>query len=285
MTNDQPTNDEVADLLEQIADLLEIQDANPHRVRAYRSGAQTIREQSDSVARLLLERGRGALEELPAIGKGLAQIISEFVHTGQSNQQQRLRGELSPEALFTRVPGIGEELAERIVTQLNIDTLEELERAAHDGRLQSVEGFGSRRVDAVRHSLAGMLSRSALRRSRRAAEKGQQPSVALLLELDADYRRRAAAGELKRIAPRRFNPNNEAWLPIMHAERDGWSFTLLYSNTALAHQLGTTDDWVVIYYERDGREQQNTVVTETQGPLKGRRVVRGREDETRRYYA
>ena len=99
--------------------------------------------------------------------------------------------------------------------------------------------------------------------------------------MDAEYRRRAAAGELRRIAPRRFNPGGQAWLPVLHVDRDGWSFTALYSNTARAHELGTTRDWVVVYAERDGREDQCTVVTERSGALRGERVVRGREDECR----
>jgi len=90
--------------------------------------------------------------------------------------------------------------------------------------------------------------------------------------------------ELRKIAPKRFNPEGEAWLPIMHAEREGWNFTALFSNTARAHELGTTHDWVVIYYERDGYEDQATVVTAKSGPLKGKRVVRGRETECQRYY-
>ncbi len=85
---------------------------------------------------------------------------------------------------------------------------------------------------------------------------------------------------MRKIAPRRFNRSAEAWLPILHTERGDWRFTALYSNTPLAHQLGRTRDWVVVYYETDvSPEGQCTVVTETQGPLKGRRVVRGREGE------
>ncbi|HEX6386313.1 MAG TPA: helix-hairpin-helix domain-containing protein, partial [Anaerolineae bacterium] len=228
-------------------------------------------------------------DALPEIGQGLAQIIVEYVQTGRSGVLDRLEGEVTPEDLFTKVPGVGEELARRIVEELDIHTLEELERATHDGRLDTVEGFGPRRVKAVRVALAGMLSQSAQRRSRRAATgEGKaelaQPPVGLLLEVDAEYRRRAEADELKKIAPRRFNPDNEAWLPIMHTEREGWDFTVLYSNTARAHELGMTHDWVVIYYDRDGREEQSTVVTETSGPLKGKRVVRGRERESRQYY-
>jgi hypothetical protein len=89
---------------------------------------------------------------------------------------------------------------------------------------------------------------------------------------------------LTRIAPRRFNPEGKAWLPIMHDEQDGWNLTALYSNTARAHELGATHDWVVIYYERDGSQSQATVVTPKSGPLQGKRVVRGREVACQRYY-
>jgi hypothetical protein len=60
--------------------------------------------------------------------------------------------------------------------------------------------------------------------------------------------------------------------------------TVLFSNTARAHELGKTHDWVVIYYQKDGPEAQCTVVTETRGPLKGKRVIRGRERECRQFY-
>ena len=102
--------------------------------------------------------------------------------------------------------------------------------------------------------------------------------------MDDEYRVKAAADELKKIAPKRFNPNNEAWLPILHTEKEGWTFTALFSNTARAHDLGKTNEWVVIFFEKDGIEGQSTVVTETSGPLMGKRVVRGREIESMRYY-
>ena len=93
------------------------------------------------------------------------------------------------------------------------------------------------------------------------------------------------AGELPQIAPRRFNPDGKAWLPILHSARDCWHFTALYSNTARAHELGRTRDWVVVYfYDDHHREGQHTVVTETRGTLIGRRVVRGLEAECRAYY-
>jgi hypothetical protein len=110
--------------------------------------------------------------------------------------------------------------------------------------------------------------------------------VALLLDVDAEYRGRAEAGDLQKIAPRRFNPEHVAWLPMMHAQRDDWTFTALYSNTARAHELETTHDWVVVYgkHQDRGEETQHTVVTATRGPLVGKRIVRGRERECRAYY-
>lgn len=281
------SNEEIADVLDRIADLLEIQEANFHRIRAYRKGAQSIRSCQEPVSELVLEKGTDALQEIPFIGKGMASTISEFVRSGRSRVLDRLRGEVSPEDLFSQVPGIGEGLAHRITQELDIETLEELEQAAHNSRLRKIEGFGQKRIQAVRNNLAGILSGAAQRRTQRAhwekEEKGK-PEVGILLDVDAEYRRRAQAGRLKKIAPRRFNPQGKAWLPIMHGEREGWSFTALYSNTARAHQLGTVMDWVVIYYQRDGRENQCTVVTEKQGALKGKRVVRGREAECKRYY-
>jgi hypothetical protein len=259
-------------------------------VRAWRSGAGSVRGSAREVSEILAEGGIDGLDALPGIGKSLASAIAELVHTGRLRFLDRLEGEIAPEDLFTTVPGIGEELAARIHRELGIDTLEELEGAAHDGRLATLAGFGARRVRAVREALASMLSRSTRRRARRirqaeAAAPPERPDVATLLAVDADYRRRAAAGELRRIAPRRFNPEGRAWLPILHTERDGWQLSAMFSNTARAHELGTTRDWVVLYSERDGHEDQYTVVTERHGSLAGRRVVRGRETECQALYA
>jgi hypothetical protein len=78
----------------------------------------------------------------------------------------------------------------------------------------------------------------------------------------------------------------EAWLPVFHAARGNWRLTALLSNTRKAHELGKTKDWVVVYFHLDSEpESQCTVVTETRGPLAGRRVVRSREGECAGYYA
>ena len=275
-----PGNEEIADLLDRIADLLVAQEADGYRVRAYRAAAATVRGHPEALSRLLGREGVRGLEALAGIGRSIAGLIAEFVHSGRCPLLDRLEGQVSPEALLATVPGIGPGLAARIHAELHVDTLEELELAAHDGRLAALPGFGTRRTRAIRDAVGGVLQRAGRRRGRRLGQReSAAPTVATLLAVDAEYRRRAAAGELRRLAPRRFNPSGEAWLPILHAERDGWSFTALFSNTALAHELGRTRDWVVLYYERDGEEGQCTVVTEIRGPRAGQRVVRGRESE------
>jgi DNA polymerase (family 10) len=288
MGSSYPTNQEIADVLERVAALLEAQDANPYRIGAYRKAARHLASLEESVAELALSGDGERLEDLPDIGKSIAGAIREFVHTGRLSLLDRLEGQVSPEDLFSTVPGIGEELARRIHLHLRIDTLEELELAAHDGRLHDVPGLGDRRVRAIRDNVGAILSRSSRRRARRLRHlensRADDPTVSLILERDKEYRRKAETGQLRTIAPRRFNPEGKAWLPILHEESEGWSFTALFSNTARAHDLGKTRDWVVVYYEKDGHENQHTVVTESYGPLKGKRVVRGREKECMDYY-
>jgi hypothetical protein len=272
----------VANRLEEAARLLEIQGANPFRVRAYRRAAERVGSLGVPLREHIARGGYEALEALPDIGSGIAAAIRELLTTGRWNQLERLRGSLDSVGLFASLPGLGRELAERIHGTLGVDTLEALEAAAYDGRLSRVPGIGPRRTAAIRAGLATALGRQ--RRSAR-PRVAQRPTVELLLDVDAQYRTRAVRGELRRIAPKRFNPKGEAWLPIMHLEQEGWHFTALYSNTALAHELGRTDDWVVMYYyDGDHRESQCTVVTETLGPIRGLRVVRGRERECAALY-
>ena len=277
-----PCNALCAERLREAASLLEAQGANPFRVSAYRRAADTVRDLPEDLASLIERDGMPGLEALPGIGHGIASALVEMTRTGRWMQLERLRGGADPIPLLTTVPGLGHRLAERIHDELHVDTLEGLELAAHDGRLATVTGVGPRRTAAIRASLQTMLARG---RPRRAAAPGspgagteQGPSVAVLLDVDREYRERAAAGTLPTIAPRRFNPSGAAWLPVLHTERGGWHFTALFSNTALAHQLHRTRDWVVLFfYDDEHVEGQHTVVTETHGPSAGKRVVRGRE--------
>ncbi len=280
MQMQEPFNTKVAELLRQMADVLEQQQANPYRINAYRRASEAVESLDEDVRDVLEREGTEGLIRLPFIGSGIAASIREIADTGRWLRLEQMRGTLDPERLFRTVPGIGPELALAIHERLHVDSLEDLEMAAHDGRLETLKGVGPRRAAAVRAGLANILGR---RRSSRRSNK--DPDVGMLLSVDREYRTQARAGALQKIAPRRFNPEGTAWLPILHTRRNGWHFTALYSNTARAHQLGRTRDWVVIYFEdADHREGQFTVVNETRGPLKDLRVVRGREAECRRHY-
>jgi DNA polymerase (family 10) len=218
------TNERIASTFERVAALLEEQGASPFRVRAWRDGAQGIREHHRELTDVFRDHGRVGLEAVPHIGPRLSAVIIELIRTGRCAALDRLRG----------APG---------------------------------------------HLPAVPLSPPA---NEPAGPAARRPPVALLLEIDREYRAAAEAGRLHKIAPHRQNPKHEAWLPIMHGDRDGWSFTAVYSNTELAHRLGRTHDWVVVFFhEPHGPEGQATVVTEHTGPLRGLRVVRGRERECR----
>jgi hypothetical protein len=267
----------VAVRFEEVASLLEGQEASPFRVGAYRRGARTLRALDRPVSEVLAREGLGGLDRLPGIGPILARAISVTISTGRLPILERLRGESDPTSILASVPGIGRTLADRLHHELGISTLEDLEAAAHDGRLVSVPGLGRKKIAGIRDSLAGRLSRVRIPEH---AGPRDDPSVSELLDVDREYRTAAAAGRLPTIAPRRFNPRHEAWLPILHTRRGSRHYTALFSNTARAHALGRSRDWVVLYSDGPRGEHQWTVVTETSGEWRGRRVVRGREEES-----
>ena len=122
-----------------------------------------------------------------------------------------------------------------------------------------------------------------LRQLKQPAHQIERVPVEELLDVDEAYRRLAAKGRLPRIAPKRFNPTGDAWLPVLHTQRGNRHYTALFSNTARAHELGTTHDWVVIYQD-DEDHGRWTVITAQYGRLRGRRLVRGHEQQCAKYY-
>lgn len=267
----------IAERLYEYAQLLEEQGDDHFRPRAYRRAAATIEALPEPLDSIFVQKGHEGLVSLPAVGSGIAAAIEEILSSGRWQQLDRLRGELSPAALFQTLPGVGPELARRLSEDAQLETLEELEEAIHLHKLK-LRGLGPRKLKMLSASLAQRLG-SAQGRYR---IDGEFPPLELILKIDRMYRERAAQGKLTLIAPRRFNADGEAWLPVMHANHDGWHFTALYSNSRLAHQLGKTRNWVVVYAHLDGKpETRCTVVTEMRGPRKGQRVVRGYPEDVK----
>jgi Holliday junction resolvasome RuvABC DNA-binding subunit len=274
-------NVEIARRLEEVADLLETQRANPFRVHAYRRAAAGVRHLGKPLVEIWREQGEEGLRAVTGVGERLATALRTLVTTGRLPMLDRLRGETDPVEMLESVPGIGRALAERLHGELGIDSLEDLEAAAHDGRLSDLAGIGKKKLAGIIDTLAARLGRVRLAGRPRESD---EPPVEELLDVDREYRNKAAAGELTKIAPRRFNPAGEAWLPILHTHRGERNYTALYSNTARAHQLGRIRDWVVLYYDGGADERQATVITSHRGSLMGRRIVRGRENECEQYY-
>jgi putative hydrolase len=212
----------------------------------------------DHIADLLEAKGenpfrirsyRAAASSVAGVRQSLARIVQDQGAEGLSG-----------------LKGVGEKLSGLIREYVDTGTvqlLKELEKEVPADKLREVE---TERAD---HSFG----------------KPIEVPVKIILEVDAEYRRKAAGGKLKKIAPRLLNPEKKAWLPILTKEHQGFKFTVMFSNTPTAHKLGKTDDWVVVYIQKGKGENQCTVVTESRGLLKGKRVIRGRERECERQYA
>lgn len=270
-------NADIASRLQVYASLLEQQGDDAFRVRAYQEAADHVGAMPVALRDIFAQDGLPGLIAQPKIGRGIAAAIAEMLTSGRWSQLERLQGDTAAAQLFMTIPGIGPSLARRLADDEDIETLEELEIALQPGG-RPIPGFGRRRRQLVLSQVGERLGR--IRTARRGLGSVTPPPVGLLLDADRLYRERAAADKLRLITPKRFNPEGQAWLPIMHARRDDWHLTLMWSNTARAHELGKTRDWLVVYFRKDGQpEGRCTIVTETRGPLASQRVVRGREAE------
>lgn len=174
-----PTNFELADALVQMADLLvRSGEPNPYRVQAYLQAAAMIRDEQEPLARAYAERGREALLDLPGVGVSLASHLAQYIETGRVALRDRLLAADDPAALLSTVPTVSYRLGQRLVDELGIHTLAELERAAHDGRLLDLPGIGPRTVEAIRLQLNSVLHDSARRRARRVRRQSLQLAAA-----------------------------------------------------------------------------------------------------------
>lgn len=135
-------NIDIARVFGAVADLLELDRANPFRVRAYRSAARTVETLNASCATLVRSDPR-ALERYPGIGRDLAGKIAEIVHTGELALLRELTTKL-PEGLvdIVRIPGLGPKRARQIFDSLGVRSVDELEEAARAGRLRTLPGLG-----------------------------------------------------------------------------------------------------------------------------------------------
>ncbi|MGA8862505.1 MAG: DNA polymerase/3'-5' exonuclease PolX [Gallionella sp.] len=136
-------NADITAIFEAIADLLEVEGANPFRIRAYRNAARILGDLPQE-ARGMVERGED-LTRLPGIGTDLAAKISEIVTTGHCSLLDRLRKELPPAITeLLKIPGLGPKRVKALYHDLDVQTVEQLQRAAQDGRIRALPGFGAK---------------------------------------------------------------------------------------------------------------------------------------------
>ncbi|MCS7467482.1 helix-hairpin-helix domain-containing protein [Stieleria sp. ICT_E10.1] len=277
-------NRRIANHLGEIASLLESQHASEFRVSAYRKAAGTLLNLQTPVRWIDQKHGIEGLIRIETVGQSIARLIDQYLRTGRVPLLDRLRGEATAERIFTTLPTIGPELAHRIYDALHVETLPELYSAAIHGKLGQVPGIGRKRAAAIEEVLAERLRRNPGPMTPLYPQTDRSIPVAEILDVDAEYRRKAEEDKLPKVAPTKFNPGGVAWLPILHTQRDDRHYTALYSNSARAHELNTTKDWVVIYRDDDQQHGRWTVITSQFGKLHGCRIIRGREDECRDIY-
>jgi DNA polymerase (family 10) len=150
-------NATIAATFDEIADLLDIQGANPFRIRAYRNAARTIGELGTDL-KALLQRG-SQLTDIPGIGEDLASKIVEILETGGCQLLERLHKEVPPAVTdLLRIPGLGPKRVKTLWHDLDIQTPEQLLRAARDGRIRGVHGFGEKTEQKILEAAQAHLS-------------------------------------------------------------------------------------------------------------------------------
>ena len=189
------TNSEIAIFFEKVANLLEIDGANPFRIRAYRLAADTIKTLAHSAADMVNDNEN--ITRLPGIGKDLAGQISEIVKTGALSRLETLEQKFSPELhQILKLPGLGPKKVRVLYEKLNICTLGALQEAAVHGKLQALPGFGAKTEQHILQELT-LRSQGKARVSWAAAEPIVK-SLITYLETEASITEIAVAGSFRR---------------------------------------------------------------------------------------
>jgi len=147
----EPTNQEIADIFFEIADILEIE-GTQFKPRAYRRAAQSIETLPESIAKL---NARGELDKIPGVGASIAEKIREILNTGHLAYLETLRAQI-PKGLsrMMQIENIGPKTALKLYKDLKIQDIEELEKAAKQGRLRKLKGFSEKAEERILESIA-----------------------------------------------------------------------------------------------------------------------------------
>ena len=189
-------NSDIARVFDEVADLLEIQDANPFRVRAYRNAARTIRDYPDALAELV-RAGTKDLTDIPGIGEDLAEKIAAIVTTGELPLHRQLAAKLPAGLLdLLRIPGLGPKRVKLLYKKLKVKSAADLARALDGGKVERLKGFGPKMVQKMRAGL-GQAQTTARRLLLHEAEAVATALVAYL-EAGGAVEQIAVAGSYRR---------------------------------------------------------------------------------------
>ncbi len=197
MPSSQPTNEEIAELFEQLGMMLEMQGESVFKIRAYQRAARAIEGLSFSLAQAVVDGQK--LTGIPGIGKAISEKIHELVTTGRVRTYERVKSELPEGALdLLAIPGIGPKTAVLIGTELGISTVEGVEQAAEDGRLATLPRMGKRAADSILRHIRASRAMSTGRTPIGQALPTAEAVMAALRESDNGISLLTPAGSLRR---------------------------------------------------------------------------------------
>lgn len=152
-------NDKIAAVFDEIADLLELQDANPFRVRAYRNAARTLVSWPEEMADWAAQKRD--FDDLPGVGADLAGKIGEILERGSCDQLDRLRAQF-PRGIteLLQIPGLGPKRVHALYHELGVRSPAQIQSAAREGRIRDIRGFGETSERRIAEAAAAYLQRS-----------------------------------------------------------------------------------------------------------------------------
>ena len=191
-------NAAVVKIFEELADLLEIQNANPFRVRAYRNAARTLESLTESLAQIANDPNR-SLEDLQGIGKDLADKIKTILTTESLPQLEELRKEVPRGVVeMLRIQGLGPKKAAALFKELGVTSLDMLKAAAESGAVAGLKGFGEKTAKIILEGLAH-VEKAGTRMYLAEARKLAEPILAALRELPTVKQAEAAGSYRRRL--------------------------------------------------------------------------------------
>lgn len=188
-------NFEIAKIFAEIADLLEIKDENPFRIRAYRRAAQNLESLTRDIAE---EAEKGTLEEIPGIGKDLAKKIEEYLGSDKIQFYEKLKEEI-PEGLLelVKIPGVGPRTARLLYERLNIQGIDELEKMAREHKLKGLPGLKQKTEENILRGI--QLVRAGRERMHLGTAHALAEEIISALDSLPEVKRISPAGSLRRM--------------------------------------------------------------------------------------